>query len=74
LLQGFALKTKPRKCLKVLRSNTFKHFLVVLLIENCCNYKEEDMIELKSINLTFAIAQIYRGLVLTNDNEISQEG
>ena len=34
------------------------------------NYKEGDMIELKSINLTFAIAQIYRGLVLTNDDEI----
>ena len=28
------------------------------------NYKEGDMIELKSINLTFAIAQIYRGLTL----------
>lgn len=38
------------------------------------NYQEGDMIELKSINLTFAIAQIYRGLVLTNDPEISQEG
>jgi Uma2 family endonuclease len=37
------------------------------------NYKEGDMIELKSINLTFTIAQIYRGLVLTNDTEISQE-
>jgi Uma2 family endonuclease len=37
------------------------------------NYKEGDMIELKSINLTFAIAQIYRGLVLTNDTEINQQ-
>ncbi|NUN66018.1 Uma2 family endonuclease [Pseudanabaena biceps] len=37
------------------------------------NYQEGDMIELKSINLTFAIAQIYRGLVLTSDTEISQE-
>jgi Uma2 family endonuclease len=37
------------------------------------NYKEGDMIELKSINLTFAIAQIYRGLVLTNDTEITQQ-
>jgi len=37
------------------------------------NYKEGDMIELKSINLTFAIAQIYRGLVLTNDTETTQQ-
>ena len=37
------------------------------------NYKEGDMIELKSINLTCAIAQIYRGLVLTNDTEITQQ-
>ncbi len=36
------------------------------------NYKEGDMIELKSINLTFAIAQIYRGLILTNDTETTQ--
>ena len=33
------------------------------------NYKEGDMIELKSINLTFAIAQIYRGLTLTSEEE-----
>ena len=32
------------------------------------NYKEGDMIELKSINLTFAIAQIYQGLTLTPEN------
>ena len=31
------------------------------------NYQEGDMIELKSINLTFAIAQIYRGLTLTTE-------
>jgi Uma2 family endonuclease len=29
------------------------------------NYKEGDTIELKSINLRFAIEQVYRGLVLT---------
>ena len=33
------------------------------------NYKEGDMIELKSINFTFAIAQIYRGLTLTPETE-----
>jgi Uma2 family endonuclease len=32
------------------------------------NYKEGDMIELKSINLTFEIAQIYRGLTLTPES------
>ncbi|WP_434683692.1 Uma2 family endonuclease [Pseudanabaena minima] len=32
------------------------------------NYQEGDMIELKSINLTFAIAQIYKGLNLTPEN------
>jgi len=36
LLQRFALKPKPRNFLKVLQSNTFKKFLVVLLIGNCC--------------------------------------
>jgi Uma2 family endonuclease len=36
------------------------------------NYKEGDTIELKSINLSFAIEQIYRGLDLTpNDENIS---
>ncbi len=29
------------------------------------NYKEGDTVELKSINLSFAIEQVYRGLVLT---------
>ncbi|MFM7887639.1 MAG: Uma2 family endonuclease [Pseudanabaena sp.] len=38
------------------------------------NYQEGDMIELKSINFTFAINQIYRGLELHNDDvpEITQ--
>nr|WP_263972475.1 Uma2 family endonuclease [Pseudanabaena yagii] len=40
------------------------------------NYEEGDMIELKSINLTFAIAQIYRGLTLTPEltpeNDVAQ--
>ncbi|MEB3192816.1 MAG: Uma2 family endonuclease [Snowella sp.] len=31
------------------------------------NYKEGDTIELKSINLSFAIEQAYRGLVLTSE-------
>jgi hypothetical protein len=35
-LQRLVLKPKPRKFLKVLRSNTFKNFLLVHLIENCC--------------------------------------
>jgi Uma2 family endonuclease len=33
------------------------------------NYKEGDTIELKSINLSFAIEQVYRGLVLTPESE-----
>lgn len=32
------------------------------------NYKEGDIIELKSINLRFAIEQVYRGLVLTPES------
>lgn len=32
------------------------------------NYKEGDTIELKSINLSFAIEQVYRGLVLTPES------
>jgi hypothetical protein len=37
-LQRFALKPEPRNFLKVLQSYTFKKFLVVRLIGNCCNY------------------------------------
>jgi len=33
------------------------------------NYKDGDTIELKSINLSFAIAQIYQGLTLTTETE-----
>jgi Uma2 family endonuclease len=33
------------------------------------NYKEGDTVELKSINLSFAIEQVYRGLVLTPESE-----
>jgi Uma2 family endonuclease len=33
------------------------------------NYKEGDIIELKSINLSFPIEQVYRGLVLTPESE-----
>jgi Uma2 family endonuclease len=33
------------------------------------NYKEEDVVELKSINLSFAIEQVYRGLVLAPESE-----
>jgi Uma2 family endonuclease len=32
------------------------------------NYKEDDTIELKSINLNFAIEQVYRGLTLTPES------
>jgi Uma2 family endonuclease len=32
------------------------------------NYKEGDTVELKSINLSFAIEQVYRGLVLTPES------
>jgi hypothetical protein len=40
-LQRFALKPKPRKILKMLQSNAFKIFLVVLLIGNSCKTKKE---------------------------------
>jgi Uma2 family endonuclease len=33
------------------------------------NYKEGDFVKLKSINLSFAIEQVYRGLVLTPESE-----
>lgn len=33
------------------------------------NYKEGDTIQLKSINLSFAIEQVYRGLNLTLESE-----
>jgi Uma2 family endonuclease len=34
------------------------------------NYQEGDVVELKSINLSFPIEQVYRGLVLTPESEI----
>jgi Uma2 family endonuclease len=34
------------------------------------NYQEGDIVELKSINLSFPIEQVYRGLVLTPESEI----
>ncbi len=33
------------------------------------NYKESDIVELKSINLSFLIEQVYRGLVLTPESK-----
>jgi Uma2 family endonuclease len=33
------------------------------------NYKEGDTVELKSINLSFLIEQVYRGLILTPESE-----
>jgi Uma2 family endonuclease len=33
------------------------------------NYKEGDAVELKSINLSFPIEQVYRGLILTPESE-----
>ena len=33
------------------------------------NYKEGDTINLKSINLSFAIEQVYRGLDLTSESK-----
>jgi Uma2 family endonuclease len=33
------------------------------------NYKEGDAVELKSINLSFLIEQVYRGLILTPESE-----
>jgi Uma2 family endonuclease len=35
------------------------------------NYQEGDVVELKSINLSFPIEQVYRGLVLTPESEIN---
>ena len=32
------------------------------------NYQEGDIIELKSINLSFTLEQVYRGLVLTPES------
>jgi hypothetical protein len=37
------------------------------------NYKEGDTIQLKSINLSLAIEQVYRGIDLTSESE-STEG
>jgi Uma2 family endonuclease len=36
------------------------------------NYQEGDMVELESINLSFPIEQVYRGLVLTPESQSSE--
>jgi Uma2 family endonuclease len=36
------------------------------------NYKEGDIVELKSINLSFPIEQVYRNLILTPESEIDR--
>ncbi len=41
-IQRLALKAKPINFLRVLRSNTLKKFIVVLLIENCCNTNSQN--------------------------------
>ncbi|WP_206755007.1 hypothetical protein, partial [Pseudanabaena sp. FACHB-1998] len=41
ILKRFTLKPKPRYFLKVLRSNTFKKYLVVRFIGNCCKQNKQ---------------------------------
>jgi Uma2 family endonuclease len=36
------------------------------------NYQEGDIVELKSINLSFPIEQVYRGLTLTPESRSAQ--
>ena len=58
ILSDGSAKSRPR------RAGLAPILLVII------NYAEGDMVELKSINLSFAIEQIYRGLRLTAEIDL----
>ena len=58
ILQDYLLVSSTRIEMDLYHRNEAGDWIIL-------NYKEGDIIELKSIDLSFAIEQVYRGLVLT---------
>jgi Uma2 family endonuclease len=62
ILQDYLLVSSTRIEMDLYYKNDANEWIIL-------NYKVGDIIELKSINLSFPIEQIYRGLVLTPESE-----
>lgn len=62
VLQDYLLVSSTSIEMDLYHKNDAGEWLIV-------NYQEGDTIELKSINLSFAIEQVYRGLNLTPESE-----
>ena len=63
ILKDYLLVSSARIEMDLYRKNDAGDWIII-------NYKEGDVVELKSINLSFPIEQVYRGLVLTPESEI----
>ena len=61
VLQDYLLVSSTRIEMDLYHKNDAGEWIIL-------NYREGDTIELKSINLSFAIEQVYRGLVLTPES------
>jgi Uma2 family endonuclease len=62
VLQDYLLVSSTKIEMDLYHKNDAGEWIII-------NYKEGDIVELKSINLSFAIAQVYRGLDLTPEPE-----
>jgi Uma2 family endonuclease len=62
ILQDYLLVSSTKIEMDLYHKNDAGDWLII-------NYKEGDTVELKSINLSFAIEQVYRGLVLTPESD-----
>jgi Uma2 family endonuclease len=62
ILQDYLLVSSTKIEMDLYHKNDAGDWLII-------NYKEGDTVELKSINLSFPIEQVYRGLVLTPEPE-----
>ncbi|MEM8505565.1 MAG: Uma2 family endonuclease [Cyanobacteria bacterium P01_D01_bin.1] len=64
VLQDYLLVSTDRIEMDLYRKNNAGDWII-------CNYKEGDTVTLESINLSFPIEQVYRGLVLTTEDASS---
>jgi Uma2 family endonuclease len=62
ILQDYLLVSSTKIEMDLYHKNDAGDWLII-------NYKEGDTVELKSINLSFPIEQVYRGLVLTPESD-----
>jgi Uma2 family endonuclease len=62
ILQDYLLVSSTKIEMDLYHKNDVGDWVII-------NYKEGDTVELKSINLSFLIEQVYRGLVLTPESE-----